>query len=143
MSIDVAEITNALDKCDSSSLTGHDIETEAGTAFIAGYRCETGQGSDDAAAEWYRRAAEANFPPAQVNLGWMHANGKGVELDLQLAYMWFYISFEHQVPEKKRYEGKTNCETMEQKKLLTSDEIEEAQSMAEECLEQNYRADGL
>ena len=40
------------------------------------------------AAEWYRKAAEQGFPPAQYNLGVLHLNGDGVEEDFDRASLW-------------------------------------------------------
>ena len=128
-------------KCDHSSLEAKDIPTESGTAFLAGTKSEDGIGGDTKkdAANSYRRAAEAKLPQAQVNLGWMYANGMGVPHDLIRAYMWFYISFEHQAPEQKRPEGKANCKTIEENNLLDPDGIAKAKSMAEKCRDNNYK----
>lgn len=45
-----------------------------------------------AAADWYRRAAEAGDPVAQMNLAQFHVEGKGVERDLQQALVWYMLA---------------------------------------------------
>ena len=39
--------------------------------------------------ETYRKAAKQNVAAAQYNLGWMYANGKGVEKDEKEGIKWF------------------------------------------------------
>ena len=39
--------------------------------------------------EWYRLAAEQGYMPAQLNLGIMYKNGKGVPKDKHKAYQWW------------------------------------------------------
>jgi TPR repeat protein len=41
------------------------------------------------AFEWYRRAAEQDYPQAQFNLGVMYDNGQGVEKDYKKAFEWY------------------------------------------------------
>ena len=41
------------------------------------------------AAEWYRKAAERGYVMAQVNLGYMHEHGLGVEHDFDKAVEWY------------------------------------------------------
>ncbi|MCC5869664.1 MAG: sel1 repeat family protein, partial [Gammaproteobacteria bacterium] len=59
---------------------------------IVGELFERGLGSTPdyvAAAEWYRRAAEAGFARAQVNLGHLYENGLGLPKDPQQALGWY------------------------------------------------------
>jgi TPR repeat protein len=54
------------------------------------YESGDGIGQDDfQAVRWLRAAAEQNYPPAALDLGWMLANGYGVSKDLDQAYFWF------------------------------------------------------
>jgi TPR repeat protein len=69
---------------------------EAGAAAEAQYQLglayESGDGigqDDFQAVRWLRAAAEQNYPPAALDLGWMLANGYGVSKDLDQAYFWF------------------------------------------------------
>jgi hypothetical protein len=55
----------------------------------------TGRGaeqSDNTAAAWYLRAAEAGSPDAQAMLGWMHEAGRGVPKDLGEAVRWYRLA---------------------------------------------------
>jgi hypothetical protein len=59
---------------------------------IVGELFERGLGATPdyaAAAEWYRRAAEAGFARAQVNLGHLYENGLGVPQDPEQALGWY------------------------------------------------------
>ena len=46
----------------------------------------------DPALRWYRAAAEQGFGPAQVNLGLMYGQGKGVPQDFAQAYAWCNVA---------------------------------------------------
>ena len=46
----------------------------------------------DQSAQWYLKAAEQGFPPAQSNLGIMYALGWGVPKDYVEAYKWYFIA---------------------------------------------------
>ena len=131
MNKDVSNITLALHKCDPSSLESRNILTVSAASFIAGYNYEKGTGgseqSDKMAVEWYSNAARIKFPQAQNNLGWMYANGRGVEQDFLLAYMWFHLAAVRDL-----YEGNENCKTMVTAKLVSKENIAEATSRAEE-----------
>ena len=55
-------------------------------------RFEYGQGVEPdnrEAINWYRKAAEQNYPPAQADLGEMYRDGKGLENDHKQAIKWF------------------------------------------------------
>ena len=45
-----------------------------------------------AARSWYRKAAEQGLAKAQLNLGVMYANGRGVPQDYVQAHMWWNLS---------------------------------------------------
>ena len=42
------------------------------------------------ALEWYRKAAEQGYAPAQVNLGSLYAEGQGTPQDFQEALRWYH-----------------------------------------------------
>ncbi|MEO8052352.1 MAG: restriction endonuclease [Acidobacteriota bacterium] len=46
------------------------------------------------ASEWYRKAAEQGYARAQVSLGLMYANGRGVQKDLKAATDWYWKAAE-------------------------------------------------
>ena len=45
-----------------------------------------------AASNWYRKAAEQGWPPAQANLGLAYVGGIGVSVDLVEADKWLRIA---------------------------------------------------
>lgn len=47
------------------------------------------------AVKLFREAAEQGFPDAQVNLGWMYANGRGVAKDNVEALKWYRMAAAH------------------------------------------------
>src|SRR5262249_44744422 len=44
------------------------------------------------ANEWYRRGAEKGYASAQLNLGMLYADGRGVERDYKRAVDWFRMA---------------------------------------------------
>src|SRR3546814_6486409 len=48
-----------------------------------------GSGDDSKAAEWFSKAAEQEYAPAQFNLERMYEDGRGVEKDIFKAVEWF------------------------------------------------------
>jgi TPR repeat protein len=44
------------------------------------------------AVQWYRRAAEQGYAPAQVRLGKRYAEGRGSPQDFAQAYFWFNLA---------------------------------------------------
>jgi uncharacterized protein len=50
------------------------------------------------AAEWYRKSAE-QWNPAELSLGDMYSEGKGVKRDLIKAYMWVAVAGSGKHPE--------------------------------------------
>ena len=50
------------------------------------------QNQHAAAAKWYRKAAERGLTSAQVLLGSMYAEGRGVEQDFVHAYAWLHLA---------------------------------------------------
>ena len=133
MNEDVRNITLALRKCKPKAGI-----TEAITLFNGGYNAEEYELGDfkkdyEGAVKCYRFAAKAELPEAQNNLGWMYANGRGVEKDFLRAYMWFHLSAEQGLAE-----GKANCAIIEQNNLLNPDGVAKAKSMAKECRDSNY-----
>lgn len=63
------------------------------TAMLAGSKYEK-EGNYEKAAMAYRVAAELGNPTAQNNLGWLYANGLGVERDQKEAYKWYSLAAE-------------------------------------------------
>ena len=93
------------------------------------YRYGRGVPQDHAkAVEWYRRAAERGTATAQDNLGVMYAKGLGVPQDYGRAHMWFNLAAAN---------GSTNALENRDRmtKLMTPQQIAEAQRMAREWVE--------
>jgi TPR repeat protein len=44
------------------------------------------------AAEWYGKSAEQGNPAAELSLGAMYSDGRGVQRDLVKAYMWLAVA---------------------------------------------------
>jgi len=84
------------------------------------------------AARLYRLAAEQGLASAQYALGWMYANGQGVEQDHVRAHMRFNLA------ENK---GNSNAQKwrVSISRGMTPAQIEQAQQMARECEERNYK----
>lgn len=85
------------------------------------------------AAKWYRLAAEQGDPVAQYSLGLLLRNGQGVVQDFKKAYMWLdlaaYRGFMFQ-----SLKARQNVE-----KQMTLDQINEALSMVNQCLDRNFK----
>ena len=60
--------------------------------YAHGFFYEHSRGANKAltqAAEWYRKAAEGNYAPAQLRLGELAEEGMGIRQDLQEAAQWY------------------------------------------------------
>ena len=65
--------------------------------YNMGIMCAGGRGmpkDDEAAVEWYRKAAMQGYTIAMYNLGFMYQSGRGVERDYKEAVKWFKKSGE-------------------------------------------------
>ena len=68
---------------------------------------------------------------AQLNLGAMYGEGKGVVQDFMYAHMWFNIAASNGADDGNR--------KIVEEKMTTSD-ISEAQKLARECVKKNYKS---
>src|SRR4030066_259749 len=84
------------------------------------------------AMTWYRMASQRGVALAQHGLGMMHMQGKGVIQDQVRAPKWFSIAGE-----------KGNRRALESRDALvgsmTPEQIAEAQRMAHDCKESDYK----
>jgi len=64
----------------------HEAQTNLGEIFERGLG---GSPQYDLAIQWYRLAAEANYPRAQVNLGSLFERGLGTTRDMEQAMSWY------------------------------------------------------
>ncbi len=78
----------------------------------------------------YRPLAEQGNAWAQLNLGWMYSNGKGIPKDNIRAYMWTNLAASNGADTKDR-------DTIA--KEMTTAAIEKAQSLAIACAAKNYQ----
>jgi TPR repeat protein len=53
------------------------------------------------AVDFYRKAAEMDFPPAQYNMGSVYEQGAGVKKVIKKAIIWYQKAAEHNHPQAK------------------------------------------
>ena len=84
------------------------------------------------AARWYRLAAEQGFPAAQANLGHQYQVGQGVPKNYIQALMWYKLAVEL---------GQKDAEIERDllARLMTPEQIAEAQRLAREWLAQHQK----
>ncbi|MDO9312787.1 MAG: tetratricopeptide repeat protein [Nitrosomonas sp.] len=84
------------------------------------------------AVDCYKKAAAQGNATAQNNLGRMYANGQGVSQDYVRAHMWLNLAAAQgdSVAVKNRDLAA---------KIMTAAQIAEAQKMARECEQRNYK----
>jgi TPR repeat protein len=100
-----------------------------------GFMYEHGQGvvqNYKEAVRWYALSARQGNAAAQANLAGMYKNGRGVARDLVRAHMWYNIS---------GTDGDKNsvANRDEVASKMTVRQIEQAQGMARECTNSNYK----
>ena len=84
------------------------------------------------AVSWYKLAAALGHPKAQFNLGIAYTKGQGVAQDYIKAHMWFNLLSKVGDKESRHYMG-------EVAKLMTEQQIAQAQKLARECLARKYK----
>ena len=87
------------------------------------------------AFKWCMKAAEQGIHLAQYSLGSMHGNGIGVVQDYVRGYMWFNLAAANGYEDG--WEARDSIS-----KVMTSDQIAEAQRMVSEMLEANPKLMG-
>jgi TPR repeat protein len=73
---------------DTLALTPARTNAEAEGWFAKGYSYFESENYTEA-VEWYRKAADQGFAPAQFNLGYCYAHGQGVPQDFSEAPKWY------------------------------------------------------
>lgn len=96
---------------------------------------ENGQGiaqDYSEARKWYRLAAAQGIARSQSNLGLMYGKGQGGPKDLLRAHMWLSLG---------AMQGNANAAKNRDvaEKMMTSQQITEAQKMARKCQQQNLK----
>ena len=79
------------------------------------------------ASKWFRKAADQGHSDAQRNLGVMYVKGQGVPQDYVQSHMWFNLAASGGIADAGKYRDSVS-------KLMTPDQIAEAQRLAREWL---------
>ena len=111
------------------------LKGDAQAQYNLGIMYANGQGvvkNDVEAVKWYKLAAAQGFAQAQSNLGIMCAKGEGVVQDYVVAHMWSNLAAAQ--GNAKAIEFRALIE-----KLITPQQIAEAQKLARECLARKYK----
>ncbi|MCG3769416.1 MAG: Secretory immunoglobulin A-binding protein EsiB [Nitrosomonadaceae bacterium] len=82
--------------------------------------------------KWFRLAAAQGDEMAQSNLGTMYGTGQGVPMDDVRAHMWFNLA-----AVKGDAKAVKNRDSIA--KVLTSQQMAEAQKLARECQARNFK----
>jgi TPR repeat protein len=87
------------------------------------------------AAKWYRLSALQGHAEAQINLGIMYRFGEGVLQNYILSHMWLNLA---------AYNGMTDAKELRQfiADKMNANQITEAQKLAQQCLDSNYKGCG-
>jgi len=83
-------------------------QEEAESNFLRGVQFAEGDGvvkNYFTGAQFYRKAADAGYAPAQYNLAYLYENGLGVERDPSKAAAWYRKAAEHGDPEAQNNLG--------------------------------------
>ena len=78
------------------------------------------------------RLAAPQVVQSQYSLGAMFYQGQGVNQDIVIAYMWFYVAAKNRNPRSK---GNVNVLAKEMKPK----QITKAEKLAHECIKKNYK----
>ena len=103
--------------------------------FFLGYMEQNGIGTEknqSNAIFWYKDAAEHGIAEAQHNLAIAYTQGEGVIQDFVYAHVWFNIAGANGNQRSSEFRGKIE-------KLMTKDQIVDAQKIARECMKNNYK----
>jgi len=88
--------------------------------------------NDAEAVKWYRKAAEQGDASAQYNLGYKYVQGEGIPENNIKAYVWWSMA-----KTQGQESAKVNLEIL--KPQMTKQQIAEAQSLAAQCYESDYK----
>ncbi len=83
--------------------------------------------NDEAAAKWFRRAAEQRVSQAQYHLGDLYFKGKGLPKDYEYAYAWYRVGAEHR-------HKKSLAALDATRSYLSEEEFTEAEKLARELI---------
>ena len=103
--------------------------------YNLGVMYDNGRGVPENKAEavkWYRKAADQGDADAQFNVGVMYANGDGVPENDIRAYVWWSMA-----KTQGNAEAAKNLGIL--KPRMTKQQIAEAQALAAQCYESDYK----
>ena len=115
--------------------------------YALGSMYETGRGVRQnyaEAARWHRKAAEQGHAQAQIHLGRLYETGLGIPQNYVQAHMWFNLA-------ASRFDAVHSAgerdEAIKHRNRLAASmsaaQITEAQTLAQTCLQNNYKKCGL
>jgi len=108
---------------------------DAGAQSNLGIMYDNGEGvpeNDAEAVRWFRKAANQGHAKAQFNLAVMYFNGDGVPENHVRAYVWLSMA-----KTQGHESAKKAVETV--KNLMTKQQIAQAQALASQCYESDYK----
>ncbi|MDA9043106.1 sel1 repeat family protein [Pseudomonadales bacterium] len=111
------------------------VQGNAEAQQMMGFMYDQGYGvlqDDKEAIRWFRMSAEQGNIYAQNSLGTMYGAGEGVRVDRIYAHMWYNIAARDGHPALS--DNRRNIE-----KLMTRDQIIQAQELAKECVKKDYK----
>lgn len=95
----MAELLSQAEQGDTKALTTLQEKAETGSAIaehnLGEFYFRTGGKSSDSAAsaaKWYRKAANQGYSMSQYQLGYLYAEGRGVQQSDSEAYFWFSLA---------------------------------------------------
>jgi TPR repeat protein len=103
--------------------------------FNLGVMYDSGDGipeNDTEAVKWYRKAADQGAAYAQFNLGNSYDNGEGVPESNIRAYVWWSMA-----KTQGDADAAVNIDIL--KPQMTKQQIAQAQALASQCYESNYK----
>ena len=127
------EYGRGLERSDSTAVVWYRKAAEQGmpeAQYRLGVLHENGWGvaiDTEMAAKWYKRAAELGHVFAQHDLAYMYLNGEGVPKDFIRAYKWLRIATARRPDLMTKHLRRVS-------KILTSIELKQAESLAQEWL---------
>jgi TPR repeat protein len=114
------------------------LDAESGDAkaqYYLGFCYYYGEGitkDDHEAVKWFRKAAEQGNAEAKNNLGVLYSNGQGVPKDDVEAYKWLNLAAADGIVESAKNRDSIT-------KIMTPDQIAEAQRLSREWMEKNKK----
>ena len=81
------------------------------------------------ALQWYDKAAKQGDPKAQLNYGLMFHNAYGTDMDIAVAFMWYYASYRQGNATAERYMNSLAADN-----LLSPNQIDYAKLQAKKYI---------